>query len=92
MNIKALEDSTVHLPLRLSGESPWSLVYRYTDPETNESEDTRVEVSKADGDYLSINRRGKYSLVEVNDAFCPGEIPDASVFNVDWYPRPSPWQ
>lgn len=88
MNVKALEGHTVGLPLRLSGEGPWEVTYRYQNPETEEVEDTRVQLEKPNGEKIKVNRKGKYSLVQVSDAFCPGEVADTSEFSLSWYDKP----
>ncbi|KAA8912262.1 hypothetical protein TRICI_003542 [Trichomonascus ciferrii] len=88
MNVKALEGHTVGLPLRLSGEGPWNVIYRYQNPDTEEVEDTQVQLSKPNGEMIKVNRKGKYSLVQVSDAFCPGEVADTSEFSLSWYDKP----
>lgn len=88
MNVKALEGHTVGLPLRLSGEGPWAVTYRYHDPNNGEYEDNKVQVSHSNGEKIKVNRKGKYSLVEVSDAFCPGEAADTSEFDLSWYEKP----
>lgn len=88
MNIKALEGRTVGLPLRLSGEGPWNVVYRYENPDTHETMDRQIKVSNANGEVIPVNERGRYSLVSVQDVFCPGELTDNDVFDISWHSKP----
>lgn len=90
MSVKALEGRTVGLPLRLSGEGPWKVTYQYYDPQTEQTEEQTVDVRNPNGDKLKVNKRGRYSLSEVRDAYCPGEVTDtSSVFDVSWFEKPS---
>ncbi|CAN6663552.1 nucleoporin Pom152p [Trichomonascus vanleenenianus] len=89
MSIRSLEGHTVGLPLRLSGEGPWDVVYQHVDSTTNEKINSTIKVSKANGDVIRVNKKGKYSLVDVRDAYCPGEIADtANSFDISWYDKP----
>jgi nucleoporin POM152 len=80
-----VEDAKVNIPLRLSGDGPWRVTYR----NTNGSKDTAVRVARASNDYIEVNERGTYELVDVEDVQCHGEVdPKASTFDVSWFPRP----
>ncbi|CRG83266.1 Nucleoporin pom152 [Talaromyces islandicus] len=85
-SVLALEKSTVKLPLRLSGSPPWVVKYRNLD--VNSAKLVETGVWDENG-VISISDNGRYELVEVFDATCPGTIDQsASVFEVDWLPRP----
>nr|KMM64364.1 hypothetical protein CPAG_00716 [Coccidioides posadasii RMSCC 3488] len=82
----ALEDRKVDLPLRLEGEAPWRVRYRNTD----KTETTPVEkVFWNENSVIQVDQAGRYELLEVSDATCPGSVDKAAqLFNVSWIPRP----
>ncbi|KAL8760589.1 MAG: hypothetical protein Q9184_003231 [Pyrenodesmia sp. 2 TL-2023] len=85
-NMLALEDRTVKLPLRLQGESPWTVEYRNLDRPGNEV--TRGTF-KNSNDGIEVAEAGRYELVHVNDGTCPGNVDmTANRFTVEWIPRP----
>lgn len=88
MHVRALENQAVGLPLRLSGEGPWDINYRYTDV-NGAYEDITTTVMKANGEKIFANKKGNYSLIEVNDSYCPGEIADGKDFEISWFDRPA---
>ena len=82
-----LEAKKVNLPVRLTGEAPWTINYRrVTDPD----EVRHKKVLQSKNDFLEALTQGIYEITTVKDAFCPGtvELP-ASQFEVSWIPRPS---
>ncbi|KAI1932797.1 hypothetical protein LOZ66_006737 [Ophidiomyces ophidiicola] len=85
--ILALEDKMVDLPLRLEGEAPWRLKYR------NILHTQTLPVEKVlwdENSQIQVDQAGKYELLDVSDATCPGTVdPIARVFNVSWIARPS---
>lgn len=81
--VRTLEGTKVQLPLRLAGEAPWQIQYMDKD---GKSQKLRVQQPN---DRLAVEREGKYSLVDVHDAFCPGQVDEtANEFEVSWIPRP----
>lgn len=85
--ILALEDKQVKLPLRLQGESPWTVEYRKLG---HPDEEVKTSLFRNSNDEIRVKDAGIYELVQVNDATCPGNVDPASDrFTVSWIPRPS---
>jgi nucleoporin POM152 len=82
----ALENSVVKLPLRLSGQAPWTVKYRNLDA----SPPTLGQKTLWDENgAIETSQEGRYELVEVSDAACPGTIDQsACLFQISWIPRP----
>ena len=81
-----LEGKKIKLPLRLTGEAPWKVVYRNRD---DASGSARAQTLQYPNDVLEVNRPGVYEIVDVHDAVCPGSVDSgASTFEVAWIPRP----
>ena len=86
-SIQALEAKTIHLPLRLQGEPPWTAAYRNRDDPIAQP---IVKTLRNSNDHIEATTEGTYELVEVRDAHCPGTIEMSSnQFSVSWIPRPS---
>ncbi|KAL8912268.1 MAG: hypothetical protein Q9171_002723 [Xanthocarpia ochracea] len=85
--ISALEDKKVKLPLRLQGESPWTVQYRNLG-QAGESPVTKILENT--NDEIEVKEAGTYEIVHVDDATCPGNVDAAANrFSVEWIPRPS---
>ena len=82
-----LEDKKIKLPLKLSGEPPWTIHYR----RNQDSVATNMKtILKYSNDHLDVHAPGTYELVDVSDATCPGVIESsAGTFEVVWIGRPS---
>lgn len=82
----AIEGDDVSLPIRLTGQGPWSVKYR----NKNEAENIIHErQARLPNDAIPVSRRGVYELVEVRDQQCPGTIEaDAASFEIDWVAKP----
>ncbi|KAF9887125.1 hypothetical protein FE257_010500 [Aspergillus nanangensis] len=80
----ALQGSKVDIPLRLSGERPWIVKYKMaTDSSTIE------KTFWQENSVLSVRQEGRYELIAVSDASCPGSVDHAAkFFDVTWVPRP----
>ncbi|QUC17185.1 uncharacterized protein UV8b_01426 [Ustilaginoidea virens] len=84
-SVRAVEDSTLKLPLRLQGEPPWTVQYR----NLNEPEKVLTNTATGPNDHLDVKSKGVYEIVGVKDSQCPGTVdPSAATFQVDWFPRP----
>lgn len=84
---RTIEDAQVALPIRLSGEGPWTIAVRNLD----EGENAKVvkKTLKSGNDALDVAQRGVFEIVDVFDRQCHGTVdPKASQFEVDWFPRP----
>ncbi|KAH0543992.1 hypothetical protein FGG08_001759 [Glutinoglossum americanum] len=81
-----LEDSTVQLPLRLTGEAPWKVKYRNLNTSQPLVYEKRFSFSN---DFLEVHDQGSYEIIDVQDQICPGTVDLAtSTFKVLWIPRP----
>lgn len=86
-NILALEARKIGLPLRLQGESPWTVTYRNVDDAQGHSVQQTLRNSN---DRIEVTAEGTYEIVDVHDASCPGSVDlAANQFTVRWIPRPS---
>lgn len=83
----AIEDAKVNLPIRLSGEGPWSIAYKNLND--GENAKTLQKTLKSGNDVLAVQKGGIYEIVDVSDNQCHGNVdPKAAQFEVDWFPRP----
>ncbi|SLM40169.1 hypothetical protein LPUS_10891 [Lasallia pustulata] len=85
--MQTLEGKKINLPVRLTGESPWTVHYR-----RREDSDSGPSVTtfKYANDVLELSTAGIYELVDVYDASCPGSVDElANSFQVLWIQRPS---
>ena len=62
-----LEGKEGKLPITLTGEAPWTLVY------TMDGKEIQATVNKPDAE-LTIDTAGEYRLISVKDAACPGNV------------------
>ena len=86
-SIQALEAKIIRLPLRLQGESPWTVAYRNRDDATAQPMERTLRDSN---DYIEATAEGTYEIVDVRDSHCPGIVDMSSHrFSVSWIPRPS---
>ncbi|KAF7339349.1 hypothetical protein MSAN_02148700 [Mycena sanguinolenta] len=84
-SITVLEQEPTSLPLRLTGDGPWRLKYRH-----DGSDAVQSAVLNTANDFLHVTDAGVYEIVDVVDSQCPGfVVAEASIFRVDWIPRPS---
>lgn len=82
-----VEEAPVNLPVRLSGEGPWTVALRNLD----EGENAKItqKTLRSGNDILKVSQRGVYEMVDVSDKQCHGTVdPKASKFEVGWFPRP----
>lgn len=83
----ALEDRRVELPLRLEGVAPWTVRFK-KDNEPSSPVFQRTLWNQ--NSMVQVDRPGRYEIIEVNDATCPGSVDKyANVFEVSWISRPS---
>ena len=86
-SVQALEGKTIYLPLRLQGESPWTVTYRNRDVAVAQLVETTLRDSN---DHIEATTEGTYEILDVRDAHCPGTVDMSSNrFSVSWIPRPS---
>ena len=86
-NVMALEGKKVTLPIRLTGNPPWSVSYRRL--EDSDADHKKVQMKYAN-DVLEVNEPGIYEIQGVSDKTCPGSV-DLSTnrFEVSWIARPT---
>lgn len=65
-----LEGKSVHLPIRLAGEGPWTVRYIHKEKAGKPIE---IVLNKADS-LLSIREPGVYEILDVRDVHCPGVV------------------
>ncbi|KAI5121322.1 hypothetical protein M0805_003789 [Coniferiporia weirii] len=83
--ITVLESQEARLPLRLTGEGPWKVMYELADS----SGPARTTLVNNPNDFLAVNRDGIYRLLGVMDSQCAGEvIGNEADYRVDWISRP----
>ncbi|KAH7916469.1 hypothetical protein BJ138DRAFT_475130 [Hygrophoropsis aurantiaca] len=85
-SLTVLEDEQADLPLRLTGDGPWTVKYRRVeDPDRIQT----VSV-KSPNDHLHVKDKGVYEITDVADSQCPGSVlSDENTYTVEWVPRPS---
>jgi nucleoporin POM152 len=82
----SLEGKQISLPLRLTGEAPWTVKYRNLEDPTSA---IREDVLRYTNDVIKVKHKGTYEILGVYDNHCPGTVdPMASQFDVDWIARP----
>lgn len=83
--VSALAGSRIEIPLRLSGEKPWTIKYKNVDVNTSPLTKTFWD----ENSRLLVDREGLYELLEVYDKSCSGFVDQsANEFEVSWIPRP----
>lgn len=82
--VSALQGSKIDIPLRLSGERPWTIRFK------NGANSSPVEKTFWQENSIStVDEDGKYEIIGVTDGSCPGTVDQAAkVFDVSWIPRP----
>ena len=81
-----LEGRKAKIPLRLTGEPPWTVEYR----RAGQVEVPRLISLSSGNDFLELTEQDVYELVDVKDAVCPGTVDrSASQFEVLWIARPT---
>jgi nucleoporin POM152 len=79
-----LEGRAVKIPLRLTGEGPWTIKYQNLEDQSV----NKVQLYNAN-DAIEVRQQGRYQILEVQDKICPGSVEKSSgVFAVEWIPRP----
>ncbi|CAG8972902.1 hypothetical protein HYALB_00001322 [Hymenoscyphus albidus] len=81
-----VEGKSVKVPLRLSGQAPWTITYR----NVNDADERHyTKIAKSTNDFISVDKNGIFELLDVRDEQCPGTVErKASTFQIDWVARP----
>lgn len=81
-----VEGKKVELPLRLTGQGPWTVKYRKV---TGNGGKVLEHTAKSTNDKIQVLESGVYEIVEVSDNQCPGTVDlKSSTFEVVWLSRP----
>ncbi|KAA1138326.1 hypothetical protein PGTUg99_030566 [Puccinia graminis f. sp. tritici] len=80
--IVAREGDMVALPMRLTGNGPWTIEY------THNTDQSIKKVVYGSNDDLLVDQAGKYTLQSVQDRHCPGTVENPT-FYLEWIPKPS---
>ncbi|KAJ5110751.1 Nucleoporin [Penicillium argentinense] len=84
-SVTALQGEKIRIPLRLSGERPWTVKYQNQRVSSSVMEMTFWDSNS----ILAVDREGLWELVEIFDKSCPGSVDNtANEFEVSWIPRP----
>ncbi|KAJ5798205.1 Nucleoporin [Penicillium pulvis] len=84
-SLSAMQGSKIEVPLRLSGERPWTVKYKNVDGNKSPLQKTFWD----ENSVLIVDQEGLYELLEVFDSSCPGSVDQvAKEFEVSWIPRP----
>lgn len=75
-HITIVEGSNARLPLRLTGERPWRLLFRNVD--RNPDKVFHAQLNDAN-DQLTVKDPGRYELVNVQDSYCPGDVSNTAI-------------
>ena len=83
------DDEPARVPLRLVGEGPWRVAYLPPPLPGKQAEPVEVVLHGANAELnLARPRPGTYRLLEVSDAYCPGEVSETE-FSVGVLARPT---
>lgn len=86
-NISALFGKKVSLPLRLQGESPWTVIHRNRARDGNPKLST---IHSQNNDKIEVDQEGTFEIEGVHDKNCPGSVDiSANQFAVHWIPKPA---
>lgn len=63
---------------------PWTVTYRH------DSDEPVKTTIRANNGQISVSKPGRYELVSVTDAHCPGTVLDASkAYEIEWITKPT---
>ncbi|KAG1471634.1 hypothetical protein G6F56_002012 [Rhizopus delemar] len=83
--VEITEGSYANLPLRLTGDGPWTVSYRNLEQGDRSKS---VQTFKDPNAQINVKDKGHYELLSVRDAVCVGEIVGPH-YEVKWIDRPS---
>jgi len=85
-SVKTLENKKVALPIRLTGDGPWTVEYKHN----GQNEKTIQTQLRQANDKIEVDKQGSYELLSVQDAICPGVVDQtANKLDIQWIHRPS---
>jgi nucleoporin POM152 len=82
-HVNTLENKRLGLPVRLTGERPWSVQIK------DGSGTVSRQMLTSENSKIEALAKGEYEILSVQDRFCPGEVDaEASTFGIEWIERP----
>ncbi|KIW00892.1 uncharacterized protein PV09_07644 [Verruconis gallopava] len=82
--VHTLENKKIGLPIRLTGERPWSVQLK------DGNGHTATHVLTSENSKIEAVSRGTYEILNIRDRHCPGEVDEEGrKFSVDWIERPA---
>ncbi|CCF55478.1 hypothetical protein KAFR_0A00400 [Kazachstania africana CBS 2517] len=85
------QGAVLEIPLKLTGEGPFSVKYQHLDSSGNVIGTYKSDFKSNYKPFLRVSQVGRYRLIEMNDSGCPGKIEnmDRQSFEVSFLERPS---
>lgn len=83
--VTIVEGDEARLPLRLTGERPWRVLFRNAD--RNPDKVYHAQLNDPN-DNLMVRDPGRYELVNIQDAYCPGDV-SAAAITVSFLDKPA---
>ncbi|SGY16728.1 BQ5605_C012g06967 [Microbotryum silenes-dioicae] len=88
-SITIRDNENARIPLRLTGEGPWTVTYRPPSIGSTPSQPLQFKSSRPNVDLDIENPRpGTYELLGVRDSYCPGDVSETD-WSVSMIERPS---
>ncbi|KAI9476070.1 MAG: hypothetical protein EXX96DRAFT_527054 [Benjaminiella poitrasii] len=81
--VNVTEGAEAELPVRLTGEGPWTVSYQHV--ETNQKATKRFNDPNAS---VKVHKAGHYELLSVEDAICKGDVVPER-YAVQWIDKPT---
>ncbi|GAA5975583.1 hypothetical protein JCM10908_005209 [Rhodotorula pacifica] len=83
------DGESAKIPLRLSGERPWTITYQPPAVDGRTPSPVRVTAQQPNADIeIKQAAPGVYTLVSVRDKYCPGDVSETE-WKVETLPRPT---
>ena len=87
-SLTVTEGRAASLPLRLTGDAPWTVRYRM-EPEAGGAPVERTARLSTPNAALEVREPGTYTILSLHDAHCPGEVLSAqATYRLALRPRP----
>ncbi|KAH7930605.1 hypothetical protein BV22DRAFT_1191200 [Leucogyrophana mollusca] len=84
--VVVLQDEQADLPLRLTGDGPWTVKYRRMEDPGR----VQTVTVRSPNDHIHVKEKGLYEIIDVADSQCPGSVlTGENTYAVEWVPRPS---
>ncbi|EJS44237.1 pom152p [Saccharomyces arboricola H-6] len=87
--VKIKHGSVTEIPLKLSGEGPFTVKYKHMDYNGNVLEELENKFQDSYIPALKVTKEGLYQLVDMRDSSCQGKVTNENVYKVSFLKRPS---